>query len=461
MIRQNQKPLNLIYIGIDFIILVTAQYLSFRMVLKSFFPIYNQVSVTTLVCVLNGLMHLLVYGFFHQYRSYRNTPFWIQLTELAKANLTAYLIQVITFYMMGVFMQLQVAITVFFFLSTALQGLYRAGMRAVLHLIREKGFNRKFLLLLGVNACTETFADKVESSPGFGYEIIGYVAEKKAPDCSLPYLGPYEKLESLLKTRTIDEVFLMLREEEAVEFDRRMVLLEKYGVKFSIIPQLFAFLPSRVYVTSFDDLPILGMRRIPLDGLFNSIVKRSFDLLVSCICLLVFSPIMAVAAIAVKVSSPGPVIFRQTRVGSNRKPFQMYKFRSMRVETESVVKMAGARDERCTPVGAFLRKYSIDELPQLVNVLKGDMSLVGPRPEIPHFVNQFMQNIPAYMIKHYVRPGMTGLAQIRGLRGGDTSIQERIRCDIEYIENWSLWLDLRILWKTAFRLRADRGVKQE
>ena len=152
----------------------------------------------------------------------------------------------------------------------------------------------------------------------------------------------------------------------------------------------------------------------------------------------------------VKLTSPGPVIFRQTRVGINRKPFEMYKFRSMRVETESIVRMAGAEDDRCTSVGHFLRKYSIDELPQLVNVLKGDMSLVGPRPEIPHFVNQFMEYIPSYMIKHYVKPGMTGWAQVNGYRG-DTSIKKRIEHDLYYIENWSLGFDFKIMFLTVFK----------
>jgi exopolysaccharide biosynthesis polyprenyl glycosylphosphotransferase len=164
---------------------------------------------------------------------------------------------------------------------------------------------------------------------------------------------------------------------------------------------------------------------------------------------LLTSPVMLFAAIGVKLSSPGPVIFRQTRVGKNKKLFQMYKFRSMRVNAQESTAWTKDRDPRKTRFGSFIRKTSIDELPQFFNVLKGEMSLIGPRPEIPHFVEQFQETIPLYMLKHLVRPGITGWAQVNGYRG-DTSIEGRIKCDIWYIENWSLWLDLRICALTAF-----------
>ena len=301
--------------------------------------------------------------------------------------------------------------------------------------------------------------EKIRNSPGFGYEVLGCIAPV-SPKAPVSWLGKPDILEEYLQKTLVDEVFLMLREEDGEQTARYIDLLEKYGVKFSVIPGAFSLLPDRMYLTAFDGMPVLGMRRIPLDSLWNSFCKRAFDIVVSLFCLVLFSPILALAALWVRLDSPGPVIFRQVRVGLDRRPFVMYKLRSMRVETESMIAMAKEGDPRCTHSGAFLRKYSIDELPQLWNVLRGDMSLVGPRPEIPSFVETFREEIPSYMLKHYIRPGMTGLAQIRGLRGGGTSIPERIRCDMEYIENWSFGLDLSILFRTAFRLRAVPGKEE-
>ena len=198
-----------------------------------------------------------------------------------------------------------------------------------------------------------------------------------------------------------------------------------------------------------DGIPLLNVRRIPLDNLANAFIKRTFDILGSALILIVFSPLMLLCAIGVKLSSPGPVIFAQKRIGRNKEPFMMYKFRSMRVNSAQDTAWSSSTDSRKTAFGSFIRKYSIDEFPQFWNVLKGDMSLVGPRPEIPYFVEKFKEKVPRYMLKHLVRPGITGLAQVNGLRG-DTSIPDRIKYDIDYIEHWSVWLDLKILFLTIF-----------
>ncbi len=467
MIRQNQKLLNSFNIVLDFIVVIASLFASFWLAFRYFnqgnsvFLFGDNAVASAGMYILISLMYLALYSAFHLYRSYRNIPFWVQATELAKANLVAYIILVAFFCAFSSFDRVQVGITVFFFLSTFLQVLYRGALREFLWFVRKKGYNKKFLTILGYNEATEGFVKRIRNSPEFGYEISGYLAAEQMPGAAIPFLGKSSTLESYLQKNIVDEVFIMLKEGENVSFLNEIMILEKYGVKFSIIPSIFAKLPSRVYVTSFDNMPVLGMRKIPLDSLLNSFVKRAFDVLFSLLCLVLFSPLFLIAALMVKLTSTGPVIFRQTRVGINRKPFEMYKFRSMRVETESIVRMAGAEDDRCTSVGHFLRKYSIDELPQLVNVLKGDMSLVGPRPEIPHFVNQFMEYIPSYMIKHYVKPGMTGWAQVNGLRGGDTSIEERIQFDIDYIENWSFWFDIRILFRTAFKLCAGKKQNKE
>ena len=211
-------------------------------------------------------------------------------------------------------------------------------------------------------------------------------------------------------------------------------------------------IPTRPYTEDLDGLPVIHVRKIPLANSFNSFIKRVIDIIGSLGLILLFSIPMLVVAIIIKTTSKGPLIFKQERVGLHNKPFKMYKFRSMEVQDSSKEKQAWTvqNDPRVTPIGKFIRKTSLDELPQFFNVLKGDMSLVGPRPERPFWVEKFKEEIPRYMIKHQVKPGITGWAQVNGYRG-DTSIRMRIDCDLYYIENWSLGLDFKILFSTIFK----------
>ena len=216
------------------------------------------------------------------------------------------------------------------------------------------------------------------------------------------------------------------------------------------LPVIYGFLKTARQIERVGYMPIINIHSTPLDNPANAFVKRAMDVLGSLALIIVTLPIMIFAAIGVFISSPGPVFFKQRRVGKMGRIFTMYKFRSMRLNRQSTKAWSHKGDPRKTKFGAFIRSTAIDELPQLFNVLFGDMSLVGPRPEIPHFVEEFKQTIPLYMVKHYVKPGMTGLAQVKGLRG-DTSVEKRIREDIEYIENWTLSMDLAILFATPFK----------
>ena len=229
-------------------------------------------------------------------------------------------------------------------------------------------------------------------------------------------------------------------------------LCEKSGVHTKFIPDYNNIIPTKPYTEDILGLPVINIRYVPLSASFPAMVKRLLDIVGSIGAIILFSPLMLVFCIIIKCTSPGPLIYRQERVGLRNKPFMMYKFRSMVVQdsAQEKSKWTTRDDPRVTKVGRFMRKTSIDELPQLLNVLKGDMSLVGPRPERPFFVEKFQEEIPRYMIKHQVRPGMTGWAQIHGLRG-DTSIRRRIDYDLYYIENWTLSLDLKILLLTVFR----------
>lgn len=266
---------------------------------------------------------------------------------------------------------------------------------------------------------------------------------------SLTYLGNFDNLEATLEKYHPDEVVSAVELEDYCRTPQIISACEKSGTKLSIIPIYAEYMSAHPQFDNLKGIPLMNIRRIPLDNWANAFCKRAVDVAGSLLLILLTSPVMLVCAAGVRLSSPGPVIFKQKRVGLNKKIFYMYKFRSMRVNDEQDTHWSGDRDSRKTAFGAFLRKCSLDEFPQFFNVLKGDMSLVGPRPEIPYYVEQFREDIPLYMVKHQVRPGITGWAQVNDLRG-DTSIEDRIAHDIYYIENWSLLFDLKILLITVF-----------
>ena len=228
-------------------------------------------------------------------------------------------------------------------------------------------------------------------------------------------------------------------------------ICEKSGVHTKFIPDYNSVIPTRPYTEDLMGLPVINIRYVPLSNNSNKVIKRTMDIMGSAAGIVVLSPLLLLLAALVKISSPGPVIFKQERVGLHSKPFYMYKFRSMEQQSEEEEKKAWTvrDDPRVTGIGKFLRRTSLDELPQLFNILKGDMSLVGPRPERPLFVERFREEIPRYMVKHQVRPGLTGWAQVNGFRG-DTSIKKRIDYDIYYIENWTIGFDIKIIFLTFF-----------
>lgn len=351
----------------------------------------------------------------------------------------------------GVLYQFQIAILIYFFINTFLSSLYRFIRRRALRFLRSKGYNKKFIVLLGINDCTESFVKKIEDSPDLGYEIAGYFDISPHGENKMNYLGSFKSISRYFESCHTDEAIIMLSDESQSHMEKLISVCESWGIKFSIIPNAFASFTSRIYITSFDGMPVISLRKVPLDSKMNKLIKRTFDIVIASIMLIVLSPLMIFTSIAIKLTSPGHVIFRQERVGMNSKPFIMYKFRSMLEDSEDDLTMTQKNDSRLTPIGGFIRRFSIDELPQLINVIKGDMSLVGPRPEIPYYVKKFRKSIPLYMVKHYVKPGITGWAQANGLRGGDTSIEERIKYDIYYIEHWSVAFDVKILFKTLFQ----------
>ena len=268
----------------------------------------------------------------------------------------------------------------------------------------------------------------------------------------MPVLGTTEELEQILENNRLDEIAITLALREYYKLKRIVAICEKSGVHTKFVPDYNDIIPTRPYTEDLLGLPVVNIRHVPLTNTFNMVCKRTVDIVGAVVAIILFSPVMLVTAILVKTTSKGPLIYKQERVGLHNQTFQMYKFRSMEVQSEKSEKRAWTvrNDPRVTTVGRIIRKTSIDELPQLFNILKGDMSLVGPRPERPFFVEKFREEIPRYMIKHQVRPGLTGWAQVNGFRG-DTSIKKRIEYDLYYIENWTMGLDFKILFLTFFK----------
>ena len=330
-------------------------------------------------------------------------------------------------------------LAVYFLSSSAVLIGKRKILRFLLRRMRARGYNLKHMLVVGGGKLAQRYMQNVKAEPSLGI----HVEQCLTPDDSL-----LEKLESRLHGAGIDEVILALAPDELGVTADVIQVCEKCGTKISVVPFYNDVIPTQPTIDTVGNLKLIQLRTTPLDEPVNALTKRAFDIVVSGLLLVILSPLFLILAIAIRLSSSGPVLFRQERIGLNKKPFIMYKFRSMRVNDEQDTAWSGSSDDRRTWLGAFLRKVSIDELPQLWNVLTGTMSLVGPRPEIPYYVERFRETVPLYMVKYQVRPGMTGWAQIHGLRG-DTSIPARVEHDLWYIENWSLGLDIKILFKTA------------
>ena len=265
-------------------------------------------------------------------------------------------------------------------------------------------------------------------------------------------LGRINNLSVILPENKLDEIAITLGLNEYFRLEEIVAMCEKSGVHTQFVPDYHNIIPTKPYTEDLQGLPVINIRYVPLSNTFNAMLKRIVDIFGALVAIILFSPVMLFSCIMIKLTSPGPLIYRQTRVGLHNKPFEMYKFRSMEVQTEEKEKKAWTVKNRpaCDGIWKIHAPYQLDELPQLFNILKGDMSLVGPRPERPFFVEKFREEIPRYMVKHQVRPGLTGWAQVNGYRG-DTSIRKRIDCDLYYIENWSIGLDIKIIFLTFFK----------
>lgn len=323
-------------------------------------------------------------------------------------------------------------------------------IRRLLKAFRSRSYTVKRVIIVGDNS--DSAKDYIKQSGDynrFGIDVIGFVGDKMRDDLGVPRLGSFTGLSDVLDRYKPSDVVFAIDAYDKRRLIKLVNMCDDRCIKVFFLPVTYGFFKSQNQIERVGTMPVVNVHRTPLDNPVNAAIKRAVDVVGSLSLIILTSPIMLVTAIGVKLSSPGPVFFRQIRAGKMGRRFMMYKFRSMRVNSLSNKAWTTNVDKRKTRFGNFIRKSAIDELPQLFNVLKGDMSLVGPRPEIPIFVERFKEIIPLYMVKHYVKPGMTGLAQVKGLRG-DTSVEDRIHEDIEYIEQWSLLKDILIMLKTPF-----------
>jgi Undecaprenyl-phosphate glucose phosphotransferase len=342
----------------------------------------------------------------------------------------------------------------FYIFNVFFTSCFRLALRKGLRTIRSKGYNLKHILLVGYSRAAEEYIDRLTDNPQWGYVACG-ILDNHIPSGTLykgvKVLGSLGNLEFILPENKLDEIAITLSLKDYHFLESIVSTCEKSGVHTKFIPDYNSLIPTRPYTEDLMGLPVVNIRYVPLTNTGNIFIKRMADIIGSLAGIVITAPIMLLSALLIKLTSRGPVIFKQERVGLHNHSFYMYKFRSMELQSPREEKKAWTvkNDPRVTSVGKFLRRTSLDELPQLFNILKGDMSLVGPRPERPLFVEKFREEIPRYMVKHQVRPGLTGWAQVNGLRG-DTSIRKRIEYDIYYIENWTIWFDFKIILMTFF-----------
>mgnify|MGYP002107628375 FL=1 len=383
--------------------------------------------------------YLLLYSIFQLYMPRRVKSYRKELMDIIRANGIGFMIFILVLYFIKQEHFSRQMLCIFFFINISLEFASRYLIRTILWKMRKQGLNQKHILMIGEIQMAEQYMDRLRENPKWGYQVFAHLKDE-------------EKLERILEGNELDEVVIALRAEDYGKLERIVDVCEKAGVHTKMIPDFGNVISTRPYIEDVQGIPVIHVRRVPLNIMRNRAAKRAVDLIGATVAIILFSPVMLLTVLVVALTEEGSVIYRQERVGLHNQVFYMYKFRSMIMQDEEKEKAEWStrNDPRITPVGKLIRRTSIDELPQLFNVLKGEMSLVGPRPERPQFVQKFRDEIPRYMVKHQVRPGMTGWAQINGYRG-NTSIEKRIEYDLYYIENWTMVFDMKILILTIFK----------
>lgn len=469
MIRRNQSILNAVNCITDFFITLAAYALAVLIryeFLHGYYSFDPFEAKFILIILLYAAAAITAYFIAGLYRSFRFKRIGAENIKIALINAVTVLMLMAVYFMLHVDNASRWMLVIFWLLSSVLIIAKRALVRSILQSMRRTGKNLKHIVIAGNGRLAAQFVSDIKNHPEYGIWIDGYAAaaSSRALDESIvgshsaeaqksaksAYLGDFDHLPAILANDGLDSLIVALEPQDTDKMQQVLAAADKEGTRVELIPFYNDYIPTHPSIEPVGKSKLIDLRATALDNLGWAFAKRLADIIGSLLLIVITSPLMLICVIGVKLSSPGPVFFKQERIGKGKKPFKMLKFRSMRVNDTQDSAWSTNGDPRKTGFGSFIRKYSIDEIPQFFNVLAGDMSLVGPRPEIPFHIRHFKEDVPRYLVRQQVRPGITGWAQIHGFRG-DTSIEGRVEYDIWYIENWSLGLDIRILWDTVFK----------
>ena len=455
MIKRTSQPLCVWFLFTDLSLTLLTWLLAYWLRFETgLFPVFKDVPDFSF-CLKNipivGVFAAVAFRIVGQYEIHRLRRFREEIIAVGKGvTLLSLMVMSTNFFSHGPY-ESRLTMLLFWLLTAfAVLAVRRITWSAVRKL-RQRGYNNSHALIVGTGRVARKTAQALRNANWMGIKNVGFVEDRPnrfATD--LPILGTIADLPALVKELNVEHVFIAVPMNRTAEARQVFNVLSRSMVEVRLVADVPNLTGLTLTTSNLDGLPVIGLRESPHFGL-NIIVKRVMDVMLSLGGLIVFSPVMLAVAAIVRLTSPGPIFYRQERCGLNGRPFWMLKFRTMRVDAEAHTGPVWAQkdDPRRTPLGTFLRRTSLDELPQLINVLKGDMSLVGPRPERPVFIHQFSKTIPNYMARHCVKAGITGWAQVHGWRG-NTSLRKRLQFDLYYITHWNPWLDFRILWMTIW-----------
>ena len=443
MIRENQRLLNQFNVLTDAVAVFLAMLASYWLRFDLFRGIKGMpFNYYVWLGVVAAALTLLIFAVAGLYESFRAVRLHVEAGRVAVLELLVALIIMAAMFVLRLGETSRWSVAFFYGVSVLLLVGKRAALRLLLRRYRTMGYNQKRVLLVGHGESAEAYLKKVTQDKSLGYQVVGYVADR-SDWRALPYCGAYRQLEEVFQREKPDEVVVTLPTEEGQWMGKIIDACEKDGTKLSVVPSYVRYMSSNPQVDIVNGLPLINLRRIPLDNLGNAMLKRTADIIGSLVLIVLTSPLMLIAAIGVKLSSPGPIIFRQERVGKDKKPFYMYKFRSMtdaRGENGELL----PDEVRLTKFGRALRSTSLDELPELWNIFKGDMSIVGPRPQL---VRDMVFMTPEQRLRHTVMPGLTGLAQVSGRNA--ISWEDKLAADLRYIRQITFLGDVKIVLLTV------------
>ena len=459
MLKQHSRFFESLLLLVDWITLSISWMLAYHLrFYAGIIPVHKGIPSFTVYLILLIFMIPLwgmVFRFFGLYRPRRISTWISEVLDIAKASSAATLLLIALTYLFQQYEFSRLAFFCFWLINITFLSLTRILFREFLRILRLRGYNQRYALIIGTDKMGQDLVNKLRKHPDLGIQVVGFLTDDTQDVGKeihgIKVVGRYPDVRNLIVECGVDMVFIALSFQFHYQIKDILNWIGDEMVNIIVLPDLFEFVTLRGSVSELEGMPLISLRDTPLYG-WNLVVKRVSDVVCALSILTFAAPVMLAVALLVRFTSRGPVLFRQERMGLDGKVFTMLKFRTMPVNAEEITGPVWTKedDPRRTKIGKFLRKTSLDELPQFFNVLKGDMSIVGPRPERPVFIQNFRDTIPKYMLRHKMKAGITGWAQVNGWRG-NTSLEKRIECDLHYIENWSLSLDIKIIWLTVWR----------